>query len=186
LDRFLGFLEDDTEGLLFSLKVFILERHVILLHFLFIVGLGFIGLETIEFVDFLKGLQRFGSSFVCELSFLSMFLDNLFVLENFLLKVEIVAQMIALLFVWFMLIMLIGLDRLVIDDILDLFLNFIGKLISGEILFAFYNIIFTFAHMNHLSITEIFVSLLFIMNVRQVGGGLVLFATHEPASGLWD
>lgn len=115
-----------------------------------------------------------------------MFLDDLFVLKNFLLKIKIVTQMIALLFVWLLLIMFIGLDGLMIHDIFELFLNFIGKLISGEILFAFYNIILTFAHMNQICVTEIFVSLLLIVDVRQVSGSLVLFATHESTSGLWD
>lgn len=115
-----------------------------------------------------------------------MFLDDLFVLKYFLLKIKVIAHMIALLFIWFLLIMLISINGLLINDLLHFFLNFIGELIPGEILLTPDNIIFTFAGMNHLSVTKILVSLLFIMNVGQVSRCLVLFATHQPASGLWE
>ncbi len=129
LDRLLGFLWNDSQGLLFSLKVFILEGHVILFHFLLIVRLGFIRFNTVEFVDFFKGLQGFGDSSIGKFIFFSMFFNDLFVLENFLLKIEIFAQMITLLFVGLLLIIFSDFYGLIIHYMLHFLLNFIGKLI---------------------------------------------------------
>ena len=94
--------------------------------------------------------------------------------------------MITLLLIGLLLIMLSGFYGLMIHYMFHFLLNFIGKLIPWKILFTFYNIVFTFAGVNQISVTKIFFGLLFVVNIGQVGGGLVLFATHEPASGLWN
>ena len=54
LDWFLRLFKNDTKRLLFPLQVFIFEGHIVIFHFLLIVGLRFIGLEPVEFIDFLK------------------------------------------------------------------------------------------------------------------------------------
>ena len=84
------------------------------------------------------------------------------------------------------LMVLIGLKRLVVDDLVEFFLDLIGEFILRNILLAFDNTVITFAGMNHVGVTEILVSLFVIMNVGQVGGCLVLLATHKSVSGGGD
>jgi hypothetical protein len=107
--------------------------------------------------------------------------DDLFILKDFLFEVEVILIFV-LIFLprsW-----LTCLKRLLMHKLLKFFLNFISKLIPGKILFSPDNIVFTFTHMNHIGVSESLISLLFVMNVRQVGWGFVFFTAHQSASGL--
>lgn len=143
------------------------------------------GLELVELVDFLEDFERTGHFFIREeLSFFTMHFDDFFVLQYFLLEIRVVTDIVVFVIEALLILLLVLVSLIGLNHHFKLLLDFVSKVVPHAVLLASCDLIITFAGMNSVSVTEIVVTLSVVVNVGQECRSLVLFTTHESASGL--
>lgn len=142
--------------------------------------------EFVELVDFLEHLKGPSHFFVRNLCFFAVHFNYFLILQNFLFEIRVFANIVLFIIQALIVLQLILLALIRLDHDFEFLLHLIGEVVPQTVLLASDNIVVAFTDMNGISIAKIVVTLSFIMNTGQVGRGLVLLATHEPASGLGE